>query len=43
MKSLRFFLISASFMKEYDECQSPNHGCEHECINTLGKYSASVH
>jgi len=28
---------AASFMKEYDECHSPDHGCEHECINTLGK------
>ena len=28
--------FSASFMKEYDECHSPDHGCQHECINTLG-------
>lgn len=33
--------FSASFMKEYDECHSPDHGCEHECINTLGGYSCS--
>ena len=25
----------------YDECHSPDHGCEHECINTLGGYSCS--
>ena len=25
-------------MKEYDECQSPDHGCEHECTNTLGNF-----
>ena len=31
--------FSASFMKEYDECSSlEGHGCEHECINTLGGY-----
>ena len=22
--------FSASFMKEYDECHGPDHGCEHE-------------
>jgi len=27
-------------MKEYDECSHPaEHGCEHECFNTLGGYS----
>ena len=31
--------FSASFMKEYDECHSPDHGCQHECINTLGGQS----
>lgn len=25
-------------IKEYDECHSPDHGCQHECINTLGGY-----
>ncbi|CAB4058644.1 tok [Lepeophtheirus salmonis] len=31
--------FSASFMKEYDECLSiEEHGCEHECFNTLGGY-----
>ena len=25
---------------EYDECSNPaEHGCEHECFNTLGGYS----
>lgn len=28
--------FSATFMKEVDECEQLNHGCEHECINTLG-------
>ena len=27
--------------QEYDECHGPDHGCEHECINTLGDYSCS--
>ena len=28
-----------SFFPEYDECANPaEHGCEHECINTLGGY-----
>ena len=38
--------FAASFMKEYDECatsahahtSADMHGCEHECINTLGGY-----
>ena len=30
--------FAASFMKEYDECATSDHGCEHECINTLGGY-----
>ncbi|XP_061399861.1 dorsal-ventral patterning protein tolloid [Musca vetustissima] len=30
--------FSAVFMQEVDECQFGNHGCEHECINTLGSY-----
>ena len=29
------------WMSRYDECHSPDHGCEHECINTLGGYSCS--
>jgi len=28
-------------MKEVDECETQNHGCEHECINTLGGYECS--
>ena len=30
--------FSAVFMQEVDECKFANHGCEHECINTLGSY-----
>lgn len=30
--------FSATFMKEYDECQNADHGCDHECVNTLGGY-----
>ena len=31
--------FSAMFMKEYDECiTAEEHGCEHECFNTLGGY-----
>ncbi|KAJ8670674.1 hypothetical protein QAD02_001933 [Eretmocerus hayati] len=33
--------FSATFMKEYDECALTNHGCEHDCINTLGGYECS--
>ncbi|KAH8307687.1 hypothetical protein KR044_008974 [Drosophila immigrans] len=35
--------FSAVFMKEVDECETLNHGCEHECINTLGGYECSCH
>ncbi|KAM7363855.1 tolloid-like protein 1 tolkin isoform 1-T3 [Cochliomyia hominivorax] len=35
--------FSATFMKEVDECETQNHGCEHECINTLGGYECSCH
>jgi tolkin len=28
-------------MKEVDECELLDHGCEHECINTLGGYECS--
>ncbi|KAH8359477.1 hypothetical protein KR093_006961, partial [Drosophila rubida] len=35
--------FSALFMKEVDECETLNHGCEHECINTLGGYECSCH
>ncbi|XP_037956128.1 dorsal-ventral patterning protein tolloid [Teleopsis dalmanni] len=30
--------FSALFMQEVDECKFTYHGCEHECINTLGSY-----
>ncbi|XP_061399860.1 protein tolkin [Musca vetustissima] len=35
--------FSATFMKEVDECETQNHGCEHECINTLGGYECACH
>jgi tolkin protein len=30
--------FSATFIKEFDECADSDHGCEHECVNTLGGY-----
>uniref|UniRef100_T1L6A2 CUB domain-containing protein n=1 Tax=Tetranychus urticae TaxID=32264 RepID=T1L6A2_TETUR len=30
--------FSANFIKEFDECSSGNHGCDHICVNTLGGY-----
>ncbi|XP_032664732.1 tolloid-like protein 2 isoform X2 [Odontomachus brunneus] len=33
--------FSATFMKEFDECKLTDHGCEHDCINTLGGYECS--
>ncbi|XP_033211645.1 tolloid-like protein 2 [Belonocnema kinseyi] len=33
--------FSAMFMKEFDECALTDHGCEHDCINTLGGYECS--
>ncbi|XP_012283189.1 bone morphogenetic protein 1 [Orussus abietinus] len=33
--------FSATFMKEFDECALIDHGCEHDCINTLGGYECS--
>ncbi|XP_076463979.1 tolloid-like protein 1 [Babylonia areolata] len=30
--------FSAKFVKEFDECTSPNHGCDHICVNTMGSY-----
>jgi tolkin protein len=27
------FIIS-----EYDECATNKHGCDHECVNTLGSF-----
>ncbi|KAL1117925.1 hypothetical protein AAG570_004238 [Ranatra chinensis] len=33
--------FSAAFMKEFDECNLTDHGCGHNCINTLGGYECS--
>ena len=33
--------FSATFMKEVDECEQLDHGCQHECINTLGGYECA--
>ncbi|XP_067013394.2 protein tolkin [Anabrus simplex] len=33
--------FSAAFMEELDECALPTHGCEHNCINTLGGYECA--
>ncbi|XP_074593288.1 protein tolkin-like [Brevipalpus obovatus] len=30
--------FSLNFIKEFDECSSKDHGCDHECVNTLGGY-----
>lgn len=30
--------FSATFIKEFDECQNTQHGCDHACVNTLGGY-----
>lgn len=35
--------FSATFIKELDECELKDHGCEHNCINTLGGYQCSCH
>ncbi|XP_013102687.2 dorsal-ventral patterning protein tolloid [Stomoxys calcitrans] len=35
--------FSAIFMEEVDECKFANHGCEHECINTLGSYQCGCY
>jgi hypothetical protein len=38
--SFRYLLIPLHSFAEYDECSnSLEHGCEHECFNTLGGYS----
>lgn len=29
------------FFAEFDECALTDHGCEHDCINTLGGYECS--
>lgn len=33
--------FSATFIKELDECELQDHGCEHNCVNTLGGYLCS--
>ncbi|KAK0168286.1 hypothetical protein PV327_002110 [Microctonus hyperodae] len=33
--------FSATVMKEFDECALTDHGCQHDCINTLGGYECS--
>lgn len=33
--------FSAKFVKELDECELKDHGCEHDCINTLGGYKCA--
>ena len=39
-KKLYLFFSNFSKTTEYDECSNPGeHGCEHECFNTLGGYS----
>lgn len=35
--------FSATFIKELDECELKDHGCEHECHNTLGGYQCACH
>ncbi|VDO96888.1 unnamed protein product [Soboliphyme baturini] len=30
--------FSFKFIKEFDECKTSNHGCQHKCVNTLGGY-----
>ncbi|KAK5650137.1 hypothetical protein RI129_001166 [Pyrocoelia pectoralis] len=33
--------FSATFIKEFDECNMFDHGCAQECVNTLGGYECS--
>ncbi|VDK85931.1 unnamed protein product [Dibothriocephalus latus] len=30
--------FTAKFQKEFDECKTTKHGCQHICVNTLGGY-----
>uniref|UniRef100_A0A915JRB8 Tolloid-like protein 2 n=1 Tax=Romanomermis culicivorax TaxID=13658 RepID=A0A915JRB8_ROMCU len=30
--------FSLKFLKEFDECKSNIHGCQHKCVNTIGSY-----
>lgn len=29
---------TTTFSSEYDECATNDHGCDHECVNTLGSF-----
>ncbi|ESO84884.1 hypothetical protein LOTGIDRAFT_236092 [Lottia gigantea] len=33
--------FAASFVKEYDECKTDLHGCDHNCENTLGSFKCT--
>ncbi|CAB0044896.1 unnamed protein product [Trichogramma brassicae] len=33
--------FSATFMKEFDECALTDHGCEHDCVNTIGGFECT--
>lgn len=33
--------FSAKLYHEFDECKSDNHGCQQQCINTIGGYSCA--
>ncbi|XP_050394072.2 tolloid-like protein 1 [Patella vulgata] len=33
--------FAASFVKEYDECKTELHGCDHVCENTLGSFKCT--
>lgn len=35
--------FSATFIKELDECETQVHGCQHDCINTLGGYQCTCY
>lgn len=35
--------FSATFMKEQNECELQDHGCEHICVNTLGGFLCSCY
>ena len=35
----KLFIVFRTLFSEYDECtNAQEHGCEHDCINTLGGY-----
>ena len=36
---IQLFIVFRALISEYDECtNAQEHGCEHDCINTLGGY-----